>query len=193
MSEQHSGFEAIDVPITLGTGSLTTIELRPQIDFARIIGNVKPTKVTRGIVQGHSLPTYAADEELYFDIHVPDRYDEASDITAHVHGYLDTANDGKKFRMTLEWEHVTFPTDAVPNTDNDVTVETSTGTAAQYQSFSVPFTIDYDIDGADIITGGDCLYFRLRRIAATELEIAGEFVICHIGIVFRRDKIGAAA
>lgn len=167
-----------------------TLEFRPVLDFSRIIGNTKPTKITRGVTQGFSLPLYDADEELYFDLHVPSRYDGASDATVHIHGYLDTANDTKNFKMTLEWEHATFGTDAIPDTDNDVTVETATGTASQYQTFNVMFTIDYDIDGGDTLSTNDCLYFRLRRVAASENEIAGEFVVCHIGVEFQVDKVG---
>lgn len=168
-----------------------TVDFRPVLSLARILGTAKPTKVTRGVVEGFSLPIYNADdEELYFDLHVPCTYDEASDVLVHVHGYLDTANTNKDFQLQLEWEHATFPTDLIPNTDNDVAVDTNTGTASQYQTFMINFTIDYDIDGGDALECMDCLYFRLRRIATGGDEIAGEFVVCHIGIEFTSNKIG---
>lgn len=163
--------------------------LRPSLDLTRILGTGKPTKVTQGVAQGFSFPIYAPDEELYFDCHVPNQYDEASNIMVHAHGWIDTANTNKKFKFTLEWEHVSFTTDTVPNTTNNVSTEISTGTADQYQTFNIMFPIDYDIDGTDIITTDDCLYFRLRRVAASTNEISGEFVICHIGVVFQRDKL----
>lgn len=167
-----------------------TMEFRPTLHYTRILGTTKPTRVTRGIVEGFSMPLYIADEELYFDLHVPSRYDGASDIMVHVHGYLDTANTNKDFQLQLEWEHATFPIDAIPDTDNNVAVDTATGTASQYQTFSIVFTVDYDIDGGDTVTSADCLYFRLRRIATGGDEIAGEFVVCHIGVEFQVDKVG---
>lgn len=181
-------------PITLGAGARVYIELRPSLDFATLIALGKPTVVYRGVVRGYSMPVYAADnEELFFTECVPQRWDAISDILVHVHGYLDTANDTKNFQLQLAWEHFTPGTDVVPNTSNTVPVETPTGVAAQYQSFKVEFTVDYDIDTPDNVSWDDNLSFRLRRIAASANEIAGEFVVTHIGVIFRRDKLGALA
>jgi len=165
-------------------------EERPDLDYTRILGVGRPTRVTRGICDGFSLPVYAADqEELFFNICVPDRYDEASDIIVHIHCYIDTANTNKNFQLRLEWEHHSDG-DLVPVIFNTVTVETPTGAAAQFMSFHVEFTIDYDIDGADVIAGDDELDLRLYRIAASADEIAGEVVVSHLGVEFRCDKIG---
>jgi len=169
--------------------ALYQLEFRPTLDFTRITGPGQPTMVTRGIVDGFSLPTYAANEELFYNICVPNRYNEASDIRVHVDCYLDTANTDKNFQLQLEWEHFTIG-DLVPNTINTLTVETPTGTAAQYKSFQVLFTLDYDIDGADVVSIDDKLNFRLCRIAASSDEIAGEVVVTHVGVLFLCDKIG---
>lgn len=171
--------------------ALYWLELRPDLDYTRILGTGQPTRVTRGVCDGFSLPTYAANEELFFNICVPDRYDEASDIVIHIHGWLDTANTDKNFQLQMDWEHHSDD-DVVPNTSNLITVETPTGTAAQYQAIHVVFTIDYDIDGVDIIANDDELNFRLRRIAASIDEIAGEVVVSHLGVDFRCNKIGKA-
>ena len=81
----------------------------------------------------------------------------------------------------------------VPDTDNDIAVETPTGTAVQYKSFHVAFTLDFDIDGvANKVLSSDEVHIRLRRIAATANEISGEVVVTHIGIVIHRDKLGEA-
>lgn len=178
--------------LTLEDAGLVYLEMRAVLDHTRILGNLKPTKVTRGLVQGYSLPLYAADEEIYLEVCVPGRYDGASDIFVHVHCYLDTANTGKNFNLVLEWVHFTPGTDAVPNTDTDVPVETATGTAAQYKSFEVSFTLDYDLFTPDNIAGDDQLHLRLRRQTASENEIAGEVVVTHVGVMFRRDKLGTA-
>ena len=194
MTEKHSGFEAVG-PITMSGSGLAYIELRPDLDRCTIIGQGKPTQVTRGIYKGYSLPVYSADnEELYNDMCVPSRYDEASDIIVHLYCWLAGAEDTKNFKLQLSWEHYTPGTDTVPATSNDVEVQTATGaSAAQFQSYVVSFTIDYDIDTPDDIIGDDIIGMRLRRIAATTNECAGEIVINHLGVIFRRDKLGISS
>ena len=178
-------------PFRLVDDALVYIELRPDLDFVTVQAHGKPTWVARGIIGGFSLPVYAANnEELFLDIHVPHRWDEASDILVHVHGYLDNANLGKRFNLQLSWESFADG-DIIPATSNNLTAETLTGNAAQFQSYHVEFIIDYDIDSAVPIVASNEIHMRLRRIAATQDEIAGEVVITHIGVVFRRDKLGS--
>lgn len=174
-------------PIELVGGAKVYLELRPSLDFKRIIGQGKPNEVFRGGFPGFSLPNYAADEELFFQICVPDRWDGTTDILIHVYCYLDTANTDKNFKLQLSWAKATEGS-AVPATLTDVDVTTATGTAAQYQMFTVSFTID-----ASGIAADDVLGLRLRRYAAAPNDIAGEVVIMHLGAIFYRDKLGLAA
>jgi len=168
-----------------------SIKLRPAIDMAKIAGVGKPTVVYRGPFRGFSLPTYAADEEVFFMIpHILERWNGVSDFTVHIHGYLDTANTAKKFKLQLSWNHTMFE-GLVPGTFNDLTDETTTGTWAQYQSFTVDFTIDYDIDTPTVILPGCVVACRLRRLAASSDEIAGEVVVAGIDIDYHIDKVGA--
>lgn len=192
-SRLRAGAKAEDVeffgPITLTDDGLVYIELQPDLDYARIIGTGKPDRIVRGIIEGWSLPVFAADdEELFLSMCVPSRWDAASNIIFHAYCYLDTANDGKKFGMRSSYSSYTPTTDAVPDTSTNVDVQTSTGTAAQYQSFEVVFTIPYSG-----ILVEDVLSLRLCRIAADPIEdeITGEVVVTHIGVIFRRDKLGA--
>jgi len=188
--ENLGGLNAVQ-PITVSDGGLVYIEIRPDLDFDRIVGNAKPTRVVRGVFEGWSLPVYSADdEELYFVICVPSRWDEVSDIFGHVDCYLDTANTDKKFGLRLAYDHYTPGTDPVPDASANVDVQTSTGTAPIYQSFQVSFTIPYGS-----MAGDDKLALRLYRIAAVPVgdEIAGEVVINHVGVLFRRDKLGVVA
>ena len=167
------------------------LDMHPRLDHTRIVGNAKPTEVTRGIISGFSLPIYNSDdEELYMENDIPDTYCEVRDLTVHVHCYIDTANNAKKFKLQVEWEHFTVATDIVPATANTLTAETTTGNDPPYQSYEVLTTIDYDIDGGDIIQIMDELHRRLRRIAASQNEIAGEVVITKIGIVIPSDRLG---
>ena len=124
---------------------------------------------------------------------MPYRWDGASDLTAHVYCWLAIAEDTKNFKLQLAWENCTPGTDTVPATVNLVEVETATGASAtQYQSYEVDFAIDYDIDTPAVIAAGDCLGLRLRRIAASANDCSGEIVIEHLGVIFRRDKMGEA-
>ena len=180
-------------PFRLTGDALVYIELRPDLDFETVRAHGTPTQVSRGIVHGFSLPIYAANnEELFLSTHVPYRWDGVSDILVHIHCYLDTGNTDKRFNLQLSWESFTDG-DVIPNTSNDLTVETQTGTAPQYQSFHIAYTLDYDIDAGDVLASSDELHLRVRRLAASTDEIAGEVVITHVGVVFRRDKLGVPA
>jgi len=174
-----------------GGSTPSYLELRPDLDFTTITAQGKPTQVIRGIYHGYSLPIYGADnEELFFDVCVPNRWDRESDILIYVDCYIDTANANKNFNLQLDWEHYTPVIDVVPNTFNTITVETNTGAGAQFQSYRVEFIVDYDIDVGDDIEIDDNLAFRLIRIAATANEMAGEPVILHLGVIFQRNKVG---
>jgi len=195
VTQPHPGFEA-QGPITVAAEGLVYIELRPDLDFETIRGNAGvPTLVTRGIFRGFSLPVFAADdEELFSAICVPSRYDEASDIVVHLYCWLAQAEDNKNFNLQTSWEHYTPVTDIVPATSNDVAVETPTGAgAAQFQSYIVELIIDYDIHTPNNIVIDDILQIRIRRIAASANECAGEIVVNHYGITFRRNKLGLFA
>lgn len=188
-----SEFPAI-APVILKGDGLVYIEIRGDLDYETVRAKGKPTRVYQGINPGWSLPVYNNDnEELFAEICVPNRYDGASDIKVHVVCWLAGAEDSKNFKLQISWEHFT-PGDVVPATGNDVEVQTATGAgAAQFQSYHVEFTIDYDIDTPDDIVADDILSLRIRRIAADANECAGEIVISHIGVIFRRDKLGVSS
>lgn len=190
-----AGFESTG-QITLSGDGLTILEFRPELDFDKIRGNAGiPTTVYRGLFKGSSLPIFDDDnEELSFDLCMPNRWDGQSDITVHVYCRLAGAEDTKNFKLRLAWEKYTPGTDVVPETSNLVEVQTATGASAvEGQSYVVEFTIDYDIDTPDVMAIDDRMSLRLRRIAATENDCAGEIIIEHVGLVIRRNKIGGAA
>lgn len=176
-------------PITMVGNGRVTLEVRPELDFARIAGIAKPTRVTRGAYTGFSLPLYAADQELFMAICIPDRWSGDADIELHIYCYLDEANTGKAFRLVAAYNYITVGVDAVPDGLTDVPVQTDTDGAAQYQSFEVIFIIPYTGMAAE-----DQLAIRLRRVAVEEAdEIGGKVVITHWGMIFTRDKMGAQA
>jgi len=174
-------------PLTLGEGGKVNIELRPDLDFETIRGQAGvPALVTRGIVRGFTLPIYAADnQELFLSCHIPIRWDGTSDLEIHIGGYLDTANDGKNFQLRIAYESFNPGVGTVPDTSTNIDVETATGTAAQYQSYEIKFTIP-----RGSMAPSDLLTLRVYRIAASGDEIVGNFVVSHVGLIFVRDKLG---
>jgi len=164
-----------------------------SMDVVRIIAAGKPTRVTRGLFMGFSLPIYNDDnEELFACLCVPMRWDGASDFTVYVGGWLDTANTDKKFKLQVSWEHWTAG-DVLPVTTHDVEVETDTGTAAQYKSFKIPFTLDYDVNSPDSVEVGDAIAIRIRRIAASSDEISGEFVVEGATLIYKINQFGGTS
>ena len=166
------------------------LTIRPYIEIGKIAQISKPTIVARGVSKGYSFPIYAADdEEVFMCICVPRRWDGVSDPVLVLPVYLDTANTGKNFKLQASWEHYNAETDIAPATSNDVEIETATGSASQYQSYKVNFVFNYDIDGAgNEMSIYDRVCCRLRRIAASANEIAGEIVASPPVVKFRRNK-----
>ena len=160
-----------------------------NFDHSVIIGQGKPTLVNRGIHQGFSLPVYNSDnEELFSCKSSALDWDNTADMTMYIGVYLDTANTDKKFKLQLSWDCVDLASSEVVSTNStDVEVETSTGTASQYTGFKVPFTIATVSDGC---SNGNKLAFRVRRIAASVDEAAGEIVVCGMAMKYTIDKFG---
>jgi len=104
----------------------------------------------------------------------------------HIHCWTPTiqGNVTDAFRLDIEYENFTAGVDIVPNTGDDVIVETVTGVAAGYQSYLVQ--IPLDMTGVE---NEDNMGLCLQRIASSD-EIAGEVVINHFGMIFLCDKLG---
>lgn len=180
------------------------LELRPFLDYTEISGQAEiPTTVYQGLFTGHSLPIWDSDQEqLYYGMCVPDRWDGESDIDIHVYCYLASAQDTdeKAFKLQIEWEHHAVGA-VIPDTGNIISVLTENlpNPTAQFTSYKVIFTganaVNYDVDGAGSkLLVDENLVMRLRRIAKSgdDTEITGELVITHIGLIFHCDKVGAA-
>ena len=160
-------------------------------NYARITGQGKPTLVNRGVFFGWSLPIFNSDdEELYSCSCAPTDWDGVTDPVFSISGWLDTANTDKKFNMQISVETYDPNTnEVVPITTNDISVETDTGTAAQYTSFIVPFTLDAS---AIDFNASEPIGIRIRRLDASENEIAGEFVVEGAVVSYVSNKLGEA-
>jgi len=182
---------APDGELTLAGTAKVKIVDSFTFNFARITGQGAPTLVSRGVFFGFSLPVYNNDdEELFACKCLPPDWDGSSDLTIYIGGWLDTANTGKKFNLQVSVEKCDMSNnEVVPTSTHDYPVETDTGTAAQYKSFKIAFTLDTSAIAASV---GDALAIRVRRIPATVNEIAGEFVVEGMAIEYTADKLGGA-
>lgn len=162
-------------------------------NFARIIGQTRPTLVSEGLFYGFSLPVYNNDqEEVPACACVKSDWNATSDLTVFVGGWLTDANDAKRFNLQVSWNKWTSGDAAVPATSHDVEVETLTSTWGAKRPFKIAFTIDYDIDTPDNLAVGDGLGIRVRRLAASANEIAGEVVVEGAVLYYPRGSFGAA-
>jgi len=182
--------------VTLVGTAKRILTLRPAINMAAVGQNEKPTMAEVGAFQGFSMPIWATpaqdDEELFFRSRVPYRWDAASDITFKILVCLAGAEDiGDDFKFQFSWEHATI-TGAIAATTNDVVVQTEvvTGRVAQYSTYLVSFTIDYNVDGVGSeIVAGNILGGRLRRVAVTGTEVTNEIIVLDWVIEYQIDKL----
>ena len=191
------GTNYLEINSTGGTALAGTakrkITLRPNLDYITQVAHTKPTQVTTGVFKGYSFPIYNSDnEELFYNIRTPYRWDGKSDILVCVEIALADAEDiGDTFKFQLSWEHALYD-DAISTTSNDVEVQKVilTGHIAQYSIYHLHFTINYDIDGPGNEIQHECLVgFRLRRIASSGTAIDNEIIVLSAIADFQIDKL----
>jgi len=180
-----------NTPITLSGDAITEIILRPALDSVSLKKEDKPTQVTRGIVQGYSFPIYACDdEEMFFRLRLPRRWDEASNITVTGCVLIPEANmNGKKFNLSMDYIWGTCG-EVVPETNYTTYHEVTCSSDLAYVSYDVEAEFQYDVDLGKPLTADDTLFFRIYRTAASSDEITGEVVLLETYLVFKRDKLG---
>jgi len=172
------------------------LTIRPQVHTEEIRKVLKPEGISIGLYYGYLMPIFAADnEEIFMEIRVPYRWDGISNPMVRMRVCLeDTEDVGDVFKMRVAWEHFGCDEGVVPATSNNVDVQQAVITArnAQYDSYCLDFTIDYDIDGAGSELEAGCLMgLHVTRIAATGAAITNKIIILDTVVEFRRDKLGA--
>ena len=180
---------ATDGELTLTGTARVTKSKTFTFNYATVRANGKPTQVSRGVFQGFSLPIYNNDnEELFTCQCIPYDWDGTSDPIVYIAGWIDTANNAKKFNLqvSVEWYNPTT-NQVVPITTNDYPVETTTGNDAQYTSYIVAFTLDAS---AIAVPAHMPLGIRIRRLDASADEIAGEFVVEGMVIDYMANTLG---
>jgi hypothetical protein len=168
------------------------LSMRPAFVAGLIGVKVKPLTVEVGAYSMYSMPIYAADnQELFWRLQVPGRWDGASDI----HYYLvcalsaaETENDDFQFR--LDWANTPPGTGVLTSstTTVDVPQNCGAGHTAQYSTFKLDFTIVWNaptpnVSVVDVIAG------RVRRIASGGTEVSNNIYIVDHWLTFTVDKI----
>lgn len=181
--------------VTLEGTAKRWLAVRPDLDYTVITAQGKPAQVVIGVFHGYSMPIWNdaanSDEQLFFNLNVPGRWDEASDIIVHLLVALSGAEDvNDNFNFQLSWEHLTEG-DVVPATSHDVEVEQAVLAArnAQYSTYELQFTLDYDVDDPDDVADHDDLSMRLRRIDATNPDVTNEIIVLDYHVEFQVNKM----
>ncbi len=185
-----------DGVVTLEGTAKRILNLRPDLDFTKVTAQGKPTQVVYGAFLGYSLPLYAADEELFFDMNTPGRWDGASDVVIHLLVALSVNEDiNDDFNLQISWEHANLG-ELIENTTHDVEVETNlvAGRVTAYDTYQVVFILDFDVDTPDLIESHDLIAMRLRRIAVDgeSTEIDGEIIVFDYHMEFVANKMFGA-
>ena len=172
--------------------------IRPDLDETLIRGNAGiPTDARIGeVFWGYSLPIWSdlvnVNEEMYYQLDIPDWWDGDSDFLVHIHMATSGDESGKAYGVQLAHDHSTpnvveaFPiAGATLLTQNRLV-----GSALTYAHYMEIFVLDYDHDLADIDRSDDILGFRIRRIAneLQETELDGELIIVNVEVYFAEDR-----
>jgi len=166
------------------------IEIRPDLSETRIRGNAGiPTDALVGVFHGYSMALWNEnDEELFFLICVPDRWDEESQIIVHVKWCTSDNETNNIVCWEMGWDYSTpniveaIPTDDPPYM---IQVDRAVGSELTYAHYQEYFIIDYDIDASDPIIKDDLLALRLRRISVND-SLTGEPIVLELAVLFAR-------
>lgn len=179
--------------VTLSSAAICKLAMRPAFVAGRIGGIVKPTSVTLGVWAGYSCPIFNNDdEELFWRLHVPGRWDGKSDIDYHLIVCLAEAQSaGNQFAFQVSWNHSDNTTASISTAavQNLVTGATClAGHIGKYSIFKLDYMIDWDIDTPDITTA-DTLTARVRRVATGNTGLTDEVIVLDHWLNFHVDKM----
>jgi hypothetical protein len=186
---------------TMAGDAMVSLALRPFM-ILTVAGRAnEPTEIIRGTNIGYEMGIWAAapppapDQELYFKIYVPRRWDGTTDPQIGILSSvgLGAEDVGDKYKFQLEWQTTDqgSGTDTVGTTTSSTTSEITikTGGTAAYSAYDMWFTLNAD-DVNNPITAGCMLTGRVRRVTATDHEVTNEPVLWDWVMLWKRDKMG---
>lgn len=172
----------------------TKLTLRPNLVEKSSKAGGTPTQVYRGINIGYSLPIWsgpAPDEELYWRLRIPVRWDGITDPQFGMCVSLASGEDvGDYFKFSLDWQTTRAAYGETIGTTYSTCYSEQkvlAGRNAQYSSYFVFFTFDAN-DTNNRLFHGDMLQARVRRVDASDPDITGEVVIWDWASMWPCDK-----
>jgi len=177
--------------------ALVYLEIRGDLDETEIVGRGVPTQVyIEDVFTGYSLPVWAdptnVNEELYYSVCVPGRWDESHDIVIEVISCLSNAGEkGNTYQIDIAWDKVTPEVEVVPAGFHSMSAIRYNVSNLQYYTYRDFFVVDYDAPAIDPIISDDHLAFRLRlgQVGGQYQDLDGELIILHVGILFPRGDL----
>ena len=146
----------------------------------------KPTRVSRGLFHGYSLPEYAIGEELLFRMRVPFGWDGYTNPTiAFISSISAGETIGDNYKFQFQWASGdvggVIPAAITETITSEVTVADGTAFFAEI--------LQFDLD-ASLLVHGQNLQGQLRRIAATAPSVSNEIIVWHWTSRWKKNKIG---
>jgi hypothetical protein len=182
-----------DGNMTWGGTFKKKLAIRPALFAGKTTTPQKPTPIFYNAFATYSMPIYNSDnEELFWRLSVPGRWDGTTDIEYVLYVALDTAETlNDDFKMQLSWSNTNGTTGVVSSSTVDVPVsgKCTTNHDAQYSVFKLTFTIDVSAGPGGALASGDVLAGRVRRIASNGTEIAGELLVLDHTLNFTVDRV----
>lgn len=167
----------------------------PVLDEIYAAAHSVPSQIGRGLFRGYSMPIWATPatqyEELLFRMRVPFSWDGVTKpwfvaITTPL--AEETIND--RYQFQLEWEAADIGGVLPDTTAETLTSEVTliTGENAAYYAHIIAFELT-----ATTLVSGQNLQLRVRRIAATQDEVANEPALYHWDSRWKMETIGSAS
>lgn len=179
--------------ITLVGSAKGLLAIRPAFVAGLIANKSKPVTVEVGAYSVYSMPIYNSDnQELFWRLHVPGRWDGITDVTYKLTCALSAAEtEGDDFRFQLSWANTSPTVGAITTGVVSTTADgdCSAGHTAQYSVFQLTFTIDVSAGPVTAVALGDTLVGRLRRIASGGVEVSNNIYILDHVLNFTVDKV----
>jgi len=167
----------------------------PVLDEIYAAEHGVPTQVGGGLFRGFSMPIWSTPstqyEELLFKLRVPFSWDGVTKpwfVAITAPSVDETIND--RYRFQLEWQAADIG-EVLP----DTTAETLTSEVTLVTDENVAYyahLIAFELTSSTLVSGQN-LQLRVRRIAATQDEVANESILFHWDTRWKMKTLGSAS
>lgn len=149
-----------------------------------------PTVVDRGLFKGYSMPIWNGTanvyEELLYKLRIPFRWDGVTNPWFCAISCISATEDiGDKYKIQLEWQSGDVGEVLQATTAETLISEVTVTDGTAYFAYILLFEMD-----ATKLIGGQNWQARLRRVAASSLEVSSEPIIWHWCTRWKMNKLG---